>query len=154
MSAESGPVIFIDDDEDVLRAATQMLKLASFSPSVFGSAEAALARIDGNFDGPVVSDIRMPGLNGLQLFERVKAIDPEIPVVLITGHADVELAVAAIKDGAHDFISKPYANDRLLVTLHRASEKRRLVLENRRLRDAVVRSAGDIPLIGEAPTMI
>ncbi|WP_432284998.1 sigma-54 dependent transcriptional regulator [Aminobacter sp. BA135] len=154
MSAESGPVIFIDDDEDVLRAATQMLKLASFSPSVFGSAEAALARIDGNFDGPVVSDIRMPGLNGLQLFERVKAIDPEIPVVLITGHADVELAVAAIKDGAYDFISKPYANDRLLVTLHRASEKRRLILENRRLRDAVVRSAGDIPLIGEAPTMI
>ncbi|ANN60985.1 sigma-54-dependent Fis family transcriptional regulator [Mesorhizobium loti] len=154
MNAETGPVIFIDDNEDLLRAATQMLKLASFSPSVFGSAEAALASIDENFDGPVVSDIRMPGLNGLQLFERVKAIDPDIPVVLITGHGDVELAVAAVKNGAYDFISKPYANDRLLVTLHRASEKRRLVLENRRLRDAVVRSAGDIPLIGEAPTMI
>lgn len=153
MSAEKGPVIFIDDDKDLLRAATQMLKLASFSPSVFGSAEAALARIDENFDGPVVSDIRMPGMNGLQLFERVKAIDPDIPVVLITGHGDVELAVAAIKDGAYDFISKPYASDRLLATLHRASEKRRLVLENRRLREAVVLSAGDMPLIGEGPAM-
>ncbi|WP_394889837.1 sigma-54-dependent transcriptional regulator [Mesorhizobium sp. AaZ16] len=153
MSAEKGPVIFVDDDEDLLRAATQMLKLASFSPSVFGSAEAALARIDENFDGPVVSDIRMPGMNGLQLFERVKAIDPDIPVVLITGHGDVELAVAAIKDGAYDFISKPYATDRLLATLHRAWEKRQLVLENRRLRDAVVQSAGDMPLIGEGPTM-
>ncbi|GLS32046.1 two-component system, NtrC family, C4-dicarboxylate transport response regulator DctD [Mesorhizobium albiziae] len=153
MSDEKGPVIFIDDDEDLLRAAGQMLELASFSPSVFGSAEAALSRIDENFDGPVVSDIRMPGMNGLQLFERVKAIDPDIPVVLITGHSDVELAVAAIKDGAYDFISKPYATDRLLVTLHRASEKRHLVLENRRLRDAAVRSAGDMPLIGEAPTM-
>ncbi|WP_353642898.1 sigma-54 dependent transcriptional regulator [Mesorhizobium sp. WSM2239] len=153
MSAEKGPVIFVDDDEDLLRAATQMLKLASFSPSICGSAEAALARIDENFDGPVVSDIRMPGMNGLQLFERVKAIDPDIPVVLITGHGDVELAVAAIKDGAYDFILKPYASDRLLATLHRASEKRRLVLENRRLRDAVVRSAGDMPLIGEGPTM-
>jgi two-component system C4-dicarboxylate transport response regulator DctD len=153
MSAEKGPVIFIDDDEDLLRAAKQMLELACFSPIVFRAADAALARIDKDFEGPVVSDIRMPGMNGLQLFERVKAIDPDIPVVLITGHGDVALAVAAIKDGAYDFLSKPYATDRLLETLHRASEKRHLVLENRRLRDAVVRAAGDIPLIGEAPTM-
>ncbi|KUM25716.1 Fis family transcriptional regulator [Mesorhizobium loti] len=153
MSGEKGPVIFVDDDEDLLPAAGQMLELAGFSPIVVNSAEAALARIDENFNGPVVSDIRMPKMNGLQLFDRVKAIDPDIPVVLITGHGDVELAVAAIKDGAYDFISKPYENDRLLVTLNRASENRHLVLENRRLRDAVVRSAGDMPLLGNAPSM-
>ncbi|BCM17570.1 sigma-54-dependent transcriptional regulator [Mesorhizobium sp. J8] len=153
MSSEKGPVIFVDDDEDVLPAARQMLELARFCPTVVNSAEAALARIDESFNGPVVSDIRMPGMNGLQLFERVKAIDPDIPVVLITGHGDVELAVAAIKDGAYDFISKPYETDRLLATLNRASEKRHLVLENRRLRDAVVQSAGDMPLLGNAPSM-
>ncbi|RAZ71780.1 sigma-54-dependent transcriptional regulator [Mesorhizobium atlanticum] len=153
MSGEKGPVIFVDDDEDLLPAAGQMLELAGFSPIVVNSAEAALARIDENFNGPVVSDIRMPKMNGLQLFDRVKAIDPDIPVVLITGHGDIELAVAAIKDGAYDFISKPYETDRLLVTLDRASETRHLVLENRRLRDAVVRSAGEMPLLGNAPSM-
>ncbi|EIM30638.1 MULTISPECIES: sigma-54-dependent transcriptional regulator [Microvirga] len=153
MSAEKGPVIFVDDDEDLLRATKQMLELACFFPILFRSAETALATIDKDFEGPVVSDIRMPGMDGLQLFERVKAIDPDIPVVLITGHGDVELAVAAIKGGAYDFIPKPYATERLLETLHRASEKRHLVLENRRLKDAVARSAGDMPLIGEAPAM-
>ncbi|CDX17195.1 Fis family transcriptional regulator [Mesorhizobium sp. LCM 4577] len=153
MSGEKGPVIFVDDDDDLLPAAGQMLELAGFSPIVVNSAEAALARIDENFNGPVVSDIRMPRMNGLQLFDRVKAIDPDIPFVLITGHGDVELAVAAIKDGAYDFISKPYDTERLLVTLNRASENRHLVLENRRLRDAVVRSAGDMPLLGNAPSM-
>ncbi|MBQ0819355.1 MULTISPECIES: sigma-54-dependent transcriptional regulator [Microvirga] len=153
MSAEKRPVIFVDDNEDLLRATRQMLELANFVPILFRSAESALATIDKNFEGPIVSDIRMPGIDGLQLFERVKRIDPSIPVVLITGHGDVGLAVAAIKDGAYDFIAKPYAAERLLETLHRASEKRHLVLETRRLQDAVVLSAGDMPLIGNGPAM-
>jgi two-component system C4-dicarboxylate transport response regulator DctD len=153
MTVEKAPVVFVDDDEDLLHSAAQMLEFGGFSPIIFSSAKQALSAINKDFEGPVVSDIRMPSMNGLQLFERVKAIDPDIPVVLVTGHGDVDLAVGAIKDGAYDFISKPYPSDRLLETLHRASEKRRLVLENRRLREAAAQAASDTPLIGEAPAM-
>ena len=69
--------------------------------------------LDASFEGPVVTDIRMPRMSGLQLFERIKALDPELPVLLVTGHADVDLAVAALKDGAYDFISKPFDGERL-----------------------------------------
>ena len=136
----TGPVIFVDDDPDLRRATAQVLKLAGFAgarPST--AAEAALAAIDEDFEGPVVTDIRMPRMNGLQLFERVKAIDPELPVLLVTGHADVELAVAAMKDGVYDFISKPFDGERLATAVAHAAEKRRLVLENRRLRAAAAR---------------
>jgi two-component system C4-dicarboxylate transport response regulator DctD len=146
----TGPVIFVDDDPDLRRATAQMLKLAGFAVRAFDGAEAALAAIGEDFEGPVVTDIRMPRMSGLQLFERVKAIDPELPVLLVTGHADVELAVAALKDGAYDFISKPFDAERLATAVGHAAEKRRLVLENRRLR-AAAEAPADLPLIGDAP---
>jgi two-component system C4-dicarboxylate transport response regulator DctD len=90
-------------------------------------------------------------MNGLQLFERVRAIDPELPVILVTGHGDIELAVAALKDGAYDFISKPFDPDRLATAVGHAAEKRRLVIENRRLRAAVAEAPADLPLIGDDP---
>ena len=146
-----GPVVFVDDDPDLRRATAQVLKLAGFEVRAFDGAEAALAAIDEDFEGPVVTDIRMPRMNGLQLFERVKAIDPELPVLLVTGHGDVELAVAAMKDGAYDFISKPFDGERLATAVAHAAEKRRLVLENRRLRAAAAETPADLPLIGDAP---
>ena len=109
----------------------------------FNGAEAALAALDEFFEGPVVTDIRMPRMNGLQLFERIKALDPELPVLLITGHADVELAVASL-DGVYDFISKPFDGERLATTVAHAAEKRRLVLENRRLRAAAAETPADL----------
>jgi len=132
----TAPVIFVDDDPDLRRATAQMLKLAGFDVRVFDGAEAALAAITAEFEGPVVTDIRMPRMTGLQLLERVKAIDPELPVLLVTGHGDVDLAVAAIKDGAYDFISKPFDGERLATAVAHAAEKRRLVCENRRHRAA------------------
>ena len=92
----SGPVIFVDDDPDLRRATTQMLTMAGFEVRAFDAAEAALDALDESFEGPVVTDIRMPRMNGLQLFERIKAMDAQLPVLLVTGHADVELAVAAL----------------------------------------------------------
>ncbi|RWI81984.1 response regulator, partial [Mesorhizobium sp.] len=76
-------------------------------------------------------DIRMPEMDGLQLFDRVVDLDPDIPVILVTGHGDIAMAVKAIKDGAYDFITKPFAADRLAQSVWRAAEKRRLVMENR-----------------------
>jgi two-component system C4-dicarboxylate transport response regulator DctD len=127
-----------------------VLTLAGFEVRAFDGAEAALAALDEDFAGPVVTDIRMPRMSGLQLFERIKALDPELPVLLVTGHGDVELAVAAMKDGVYDFISKPFDGERLATAVAHAAEKRRLVLENRRLR-AAAEAPADLPLIGDTP---
>lgn len=148
-----GPVIFVDDDPDLRRATTQMLTLAGFTVQAFDSAETALPACDPEFQGAIVTDIRMPRMSGLQLFDRIKEIDPDLPVILVTGHADVDLAVAAVKDGVYDFIAKPFDSERLAGAVARAAEKRRLVLENRRLRDAASQAPADLPLIGEAPAI-
>jgi two-component system, NtrC family, C4-dicarboxylate transport response regulator DctD len=136
-------VVFIDDDDDLRRATAQMLELGGFAASVFSSAKQALPEITSSFPGVVATDIRMPDMNGLQLFERVRAIDPELPVIFTTGHGDIDLAVAAMKDGAYDFITKPFIPGRLTEALRRAIEKRELVLENRNLHRAIAKSSGD-----------
>lgn len=87
--------------------------------------------------GVLVSDIRMPGMDGMAMMRQVLAIDPTMPVVLITGHGDVQLAVEAMRAGAYDFIEKPFPASRLFSVVERALEKRRLVLENRSLRNAL-----------------
>jgi two-component system C4-dicarboxylate transport response regulator DctD len=148
-----GPVVFVDDDPDLRRATAQTLKLAGFAVQVFDSGAAALATLGPDFAGPVVSDIRMPRMSGLDLFERLRAIDPEIPVILVTGHADVDLAVQAVRDGVYDFIAKPFDAARLAGAVARAAEKRRLVLENRRLRKAAAEIGEDAPLVGETPAI-
>ena len=134
-------------------ATRQTLELAGFSVSAFAVAAEALARLDANFPGVVVSDIRMPGIDGLQLFDRVLQLDADIPVILVTGHGDIAVAVKAIKDGAYDFITKPFAADRLAQSVARAAEKRRLVMENRALRESAEQAQDGLPLIGQTPAM-
>lgn len=149
----NAPVFLIDDDRQLLRATAQTLELADFSVTPFASAAEALPQLDLNFAGVVVSDIRMPGMDGLQLFERIRALDAEIPVILITGHGDIPTAVKAIQDGVYDFIAKPFPAERLIQCVRRAAERRSLVLENRRLREAARQAEDDIPLIGQTPVM-
>jgi two-component system C4-dicarboxylate transport response regulator DctD len=145
-------VAFVDDD-DMLRAANlQTLTIAGLRGRAFSGGEAALAAIDRDFAGVVVTDVRMPGMDGLQLFRRLHDIDPELPVILITGHGDVAMAVAALKDGAWDFLSKPFGSDALLASVRRALETRRLVLENRALRDAAAEGGKEV-LIGRSSVM-
>jgi two-component system C4-dicarboxylate transport response regulator DctD len=153
MSTEP-PVIFVDDDDDIRRATAQMLELGGFAARVFPSAEQALSQITGSFPGVVATDIRMPDMNGLQLFERVRAIDPELPVILITGHGDINLAVDAMKCGAYDFITKPFIAERLTEALRRGIEKRELVLESRSLRRAIAKASDDDgAFLGDAPSI-
>ena len=145
-------VLFVDDDATVREANVQSLELAGLDVAAFGDAASALERIDAEFTGVVVSDIRMPRIDGLQLFARIREIDPEIPVILITGHADVPTAIGALKQGAFDFMAKPFAADHLVAAIRKALETRRLVIDNRRLRAAAAGS-GDSPLIGESGVM-
>jgi two-component system C4-dicarboxylate transport response regulator DctD len=151
--SESSPVFLIDDDKDLLRATKQTLELAGFAVTAFSAAGEALHALKADFAGVVVSDIRMPQMDGQQLFVRVKALDADLPVILMTGHGDIPMAVQAIQDGAYDFIAKPFATDRLVQSVRRAAEKRRLVLENRALRQAAEQAQRDLPLIGQTPSI-
>jgi two-component system C4-dicarboxylate transport response regulator DctD len=147
-------VVFIDDDEDLRRANVQTLKLHGMTVDAYGTARSALPALHRDFDGVVVTDIRMPDIDGLQLFNRLRGIDPELPVILITGHGDIATAVQCMREGAYDFLAKPYAPDRLTTAIVHAAEKRRLVLENRRLRDAAFAvQADEVPFIGTTPAM-
>ena len=146
-------VAFIDDDEALRRANVQTLQLAGFTPLPFASATAALAAIDAGFPGIVVSDVRMPHIDGLELFRRVKAIDPDLPVILISGHGDIDMAVEAMHDGAYDFLAKPFPAERLIESVRRAAEKRSLVMTNRELKLLATGSADEGPLIGQAPAI-
>lgn len=153
MSDSVNQVVFIDDDDVLRDANVQTLQLAGLEVLAFAAAETALAALPEDFPGVVVSDIRMPGMDGRQLFRRLKAQDADLPVVLITGHADVSEAVEAMHDGVYDFVAKPYAPERLVSSVRRALEKRRLVLENRRLRAMAAQAQMEWPLIGQTPVM-
>jgi two-component system C4-dicarboxylate transport response regulator DctD len=145
---EQGPVLFVDDEAPMREAVTQWLGLAGFETLVHDAASTALAALSADFPGILVTDLKMEGLDGLQLLRRSQAIDPELPVVVITGHGDVPIAVEAMRLGAYDFIEKPFAPERFLDVVRRASEKRQLVVENRRLRRAVGEQALSSRIIG------
>ncbi|WP_420959693.1 sigma-54-dependent transcriptional regulator [Brucella sp. IR073] len=146
-------IAFVDDDETVRRANAQTLDLAGFEVLSFDGAKAALAGIDADFEGIVVTDIRMPRIDGFQLFRELKGRDADLPVILITGHGDIAMAVEAMQEGAYDFIAKPYPAERLVQSVRRAIEKRRLVLENRALRRVAETAQEELPLIGQTPSM-
>lgn len=141
-------VALVDDDEAFREALRERLELDGLSVAAFAGAEAALRAISDQFDGVVVTDLRMPGMDGRQLVERLNVLDPDIPVVMMTGHGDIAEAVDAMKRGAYDFLAKPFAPERLVETLGRALEKRTLVLENRRLASLAAIDEGTIPLSG------
>ena len=106
------------------------------------------------FPGAVVTDVKMPDMDGLQLMRRVFALDPELPVILVTAHGDISMAVEAMRDGAYDFIEKPFERQRLSECLRRAVEKRRLVLQVRALRDQVGSAVGlEAIIVGKSSTV-
>lgn len=146
-------VLVVDDDADVRRATAQTLSLRGCKVETFEGAAQGLDRITATFGGVVISDIQMPGLDGLEFFSRIRTIDPEIPVILITGHGDIDMAVQAMHDGAYDFLPKPYSAERLWRSVQRASEKRRLVLENRWLRASVSPETNRDVLVGMTESM-
>ncbi|HDS1734054.1 sigma-54 dependent transcriptional regulator [Pseudomonas sp. BP8] len=128
-------VIVVDDEASIRTAVEQWLSLSGFSVQLFARAEDCLAQLPGHFPGVIISDVRMPGIGGLQLLERLQAEDADLPVILLTGHGDVPMAVEAMRNGAYDFLEKPFTPQHLLGSLRRALEKRQLVLENRRLHE-------------------
>ncbi|MGU3628065.1 sigma-54-dependent transcriptional regulator [Comamonas sp. C24C] len=127
-------VLIVEDDADVAMACEQTMRLEGLDCICVSSAEQAQKHLSPDFAGIVVSDIRLPQMSGLGLLAAVRVLDAELPVILITGHGDISMAVQAMKDGAADFLEKPFAPERLVEAVRRALERRRLVLEVRSLR--------------------
>ena len=148
-------VIFVDDDKDVRDTTIESLLLAGHEVTAFAKAERALERLSRDFRGVIVSDIRMPGMDGIQFLQAIQEIDEALPVILVTGHGDVPLAVAAMQKGAFDFLEKPFSNQALRERVARALQFRELRLENRELHGTLHGSgdAIDRMLVGSSAAM-
>jgi len=133
-SEQCNEVILVDDDVEMRTATAQWFELAGYQVRSYSNAVAALSAIVKGLRGVVVSDVRMPKMDGMEFLTQVNAVDSDIPVVLITAHGDVAMAVEAMRQGAYDFIEKPFDPERLLDVIQRAREKYRLIMENRHLR--------------------
>ncbi len=150
-------LMVVDDDRYLLLALRQTLELAGYTADTFANPLEALAAVEEHAYVAVLADIRMPELDGMELLRRIHTIDADLPVILITGHGDVALAVRAVREGAYDFLQKPVDEDILLGALARAVERRSLVQENRQLQETLRASRAGrsifYGLVGSHPAM-
>ncbi len=147
-------VAIVDDEADMRQSISQWLALSGFDTETYGSAEEALAAITPEFPGIIVSDVRMPGMDGMAFLKRLMSMDSALPVIMITGHGDVPMAVEAMRVGAFDFLEKPFNPDRMTELAKRATQARRLTLDNRALRRELADgSSVMLKLIGTSPAM-
>ena len=148
-------IIFVDDEKHIRLANRQTLELADLDVTCLDCAEKAIPYLSVDWPGVVICDIRLPKMDGLSFLKQAQQIDMDLPVILITGHGDISTAVQAMRDGAYDFIEKPYSADRLVKTVERALEKRALTLENRVLRmELEAHSTPGPRIIGKTPAMV
>ncbi len=127
-------VAIVDDEEDMRQSISQWLALSGFDTVSYPSAEEALKVIGADWPGIVISDIRMPGMDGMAFLKRLMGLDSTLPVIMITGHGDVPMAVEAMRLGAMDFMEKPFNPDRMTELAKRGTQARRMALDNRALR--------------------
>jgi len=147
-------VAIVDDEKDMRQSISQWLALSGFDTETYSSAEEALKGLGNDFPGIVVSDIKMPGMDGMQFLRKLKGVDSSLPVIMITGHGDVPMAVEAMRMGAFDFLEKPFNPDRMTELAKKATQARRLTLDNRVLRRELSDGSALIKkLIGQSPPM-
>src|SRR5688572_356208 len=136
-------IVLIVDDKDLLRDSVgATLQRAGFTVVTASDGTSALESITKRRPDCVVTDLKMPGMTGLELIERVRQIDDELPIVMMTAYGAVDTAVQAIKAGAFDYITKPFEGDELIVSVKRAIEHARVIRENAVLRSSLTTSSG------------
>lgn len=149
-----GRIAFIDDEAPLCAAAADWLEASGFHVRTFTDPVQALAQIDAAECDAVVTDLRMPGLTGQQVLDALRDRDPDLPVILLSGHADVLVAVAAMRTGAHEFLEKPYRAEHLVQVLDSAVDLRRMRRQARAGRVSAL-SAGRLEtrLPGDSPAI-
>lgn len=130
--SEVEPTVFIvDDDPAVLKSLSRLLRASQFTVVTFGSPQEFLERHNPHTPGCLVLDVAMPGLNGLELQEALRAKGSAIPIIFLTGHGDIPMSVQAMKGGALDFLTKPVHDEDLLKAVEAALEKDRIERQSR-----------------------
>ncbi|MBS0122675.1 sigma-54-dependent transcriptional regulator [Thetidibacter halocola] len=152
--AKAMKIAIVDDEKDMRQSISQWLALSGYDTETFSSGEEALGRVGADYPGIVISDIKMPGMDGIQLLKKLMGADSALPVIMITGHGDVPMAVEAMRIGAFDFLEKPFNPDRMSELAKKATNARRLTLDTRALRRDLA-EGGQImeKLIGTSPAM-
>ncbi len=147
-------IAIVDDEKDMRQSISQWLALSGYETETYASAEDALRVIGADYAGVVVSDIRMPGIDGMQFLKKLMGVDSALPVIMITGHGDVPMAVEAMRLGAFDFLEKPFNPDKMTELAKRATNARRLTLDSRALRRELSDGTTIMKkLIGTSPVM-
>jgi two-component system response regulator FixJ len=124
VTRDTATVFVVDDEISVRQALTEMLRVFGYNVEAYPSAEGLLQSLDAREIGCIVADVRMPGMDGIELVQELSRRDPASPVVVISGHADIAMAVAAIKAGAEDFIEKPIDDSKLVAAINRGLARR------------------------------
>ncbi len=152
--AKAMKIAIVDDEKDMRQSISQWLALSGYDTETYASAEEALGALGADYPGIVISDIKMPGMDGIQLLRKLMGADSALPVIMITGHGDVPIAVEAMRIGAYDFLEKPFNPDRMSELAKKATNARRLTLDTRALRRELA-DGGQImsKLIGASPAM-
>jgi DNA-binding NtrC family response regulator len=152
--ANAMKIAIVDDEQDMRQSISQWLALSGYDTETFASAEEALGRLNADFPGIVISDIKMPGMDGIQFLKKLMGTDSALPVIMITGHGDVPMAVEAMRIGAFDFLEKPFNPDRMSELAKKATNARRLTLDTRALRRELADGSQIMSkLIGASPAM-
>ena len=152
--AQGMKIAIVDDEQDMRQSISQWLALSGYDTETFASAEDALKSLGPDYPGIVITDIRMPGMDGMQFLKKLMGADSALPVIMITGHGDVPMAVEAMRVGAYDFLEKPFNPDRMSQLAKKATTARRLTLDARALRRELS-DGGQLmkKLIGSSPVM-
>ncbi|MDP5351063.1 MAG: sigma-54 dependent transcriptional regulator [Paracoccaceae bacterium] len=147
-------IMIVDDEMDMRQSVSQWLALSGYDTETYASAEEALSHLSLDYAGIVVTDIRMPTMDGMTFLKKITAMDSTLPVILVTGHGDVPIAVEAMRLGAFDFLEKPFDPDRMTEIAKRAAQNRRIALDSRALRRELSDGSGLVEkLIGTSGVM-
>jgi DNA-binding NtrC family response regulator len=149
----SARILVVDDEPEMVENLTRLLRRAGYRILSTTAAERALALLESERPDLLVTDLKMPDIDGLELMRRAHDLDPALPVIVITAFASIDSAVAAIKAGAFDYLPKTFSLDELTVVVERALRQRALGVENRNLRAQLAAALGLENVIGQSPAM-
>lgn len=148
--AEGFKILITDDDSALRELLAEAAGGWGYTASIAKDGEEAVRRLRMEKYDIVITDLMMPGMDGITLLTKVKELDPSILVIIITGYSTIETAVKAIEGGAYDYIAKPFRLDELMIVLKKASERLRLVAQNKALLDELRSAYGEISALKNA----